>query len=69
MILDAAINRGVIRGTLPASCCGEQREFHGWLELKHRARDDARRRRGSRGEPEQAPVKAPSNEPFRKRRQ
>ena len=31
VILDAAIDRSVIRGTLTAA--GEQREFHGWLEL------------------------------------
>ena len=32
VILDAAIERSVIRGTLTASS-GERREFHGWLEL------------------------------------
>jgi hypothetical protein len=32
VILDAAIERSVIRGTLTGSN-GEQREFHGWLEL------------------------------------
>jgi hypothetical protein len=32
VILDAAIDRGVIRGTLTASS-SERREFHGWLEL------------------------------------
>jgi hypothetical protein len=32
VILDAAIDRGVIRGTLTANS-GERREFHGWLEL------------------------------------
>ena len=32
VILDAAIDRSVIRGTLTASS-GERREFHGWLEL------------------------------------
>ena len=32
VILDAAIDRGVIRGTLTASS-GEPREFHGWLVL------------------------------------
>jgi hypothetical protein len=32
VILEAAIDRSVIRGTLTASS-GERREFHGWLEL------------------------------------
>lgn len=32
LILDAAIERSVIRGTLTAPS-GERREFHGWLEL------------------------------------
>ena len=32
LILDAAIDRSVIRGTLTA-CDGDQRDFHGWLEL------------------------------------
>jgi hypothetical protein len=32
VILDAAINGSVIRGTLTAPT-GERREFHGWLEL------------------------------------
>ena len=32
VILDAAINGSVIRGTLTAST-GERRGFHGWLEL------------------------------------
>jgi len=32
VILDAALDRSVIRGTLIAAS-GEQREFHGWLEL------------------------------------
>jgi hypothetical protein len=32
VILDAAIERSVIRGTLTAPA-GERREFHGWLEL------------------------------------
>ncbi|HUJ35696.1 MAG TPA: hypothetical protein VLW51_10835 [Solirubrobacteraceae bacterium] len=32
VILDAAIDRSVIRGTLTAPS-GERREFHGWLEL------------------------------------
>jgi hypothetical protein len=32
VILDAAIERSVIRGTLTATT-GERREFHGWLEL------------------------------------
>jgi hypothetical protein len=32
VILDAAIERSVIRGTLTAAT-GERREFHGWLEL------------------------------------
>jgi len=32
VILDAAINGSVIRGTLTAPT-GELREFHGWLEL------------------------------------
>ena len=32
VILEAAIERSVIRGTLTASS-GERREFHGWLEL------------------------------------
>jgi len=32
VILDVAIERSVIRGTLTAAA-GERREFHGWLEL------------------------------------
>jgi hypothetical protein len=32
VILDAAIERSVIRGTLTAAT-GQRREFHGWLEL------------------------------------
>jgi hypothetical protein len=32
VILDAAIDRSVIRGTLTAPT-GEQRDVHGWLEL------------------------------------
>jgi hypothetical protein len=32
VILDAAIDRSVIRGTLTAPT-GERRDFHGWLEL------------------------------------
>jgi len=32
VILDAALHRSVIRGTLTATS-GERREFHGWLEL------------------------------------
>ena len=32
VILDAALERSVIRGTLIAAT-GERREFHGWLEL------------------------------------
>jgi hypothetical protein len=32
VILDAAIDRAVIRGTLSAPT-GEWRDFHGWLEL------------------------------------
>ncbi len=32
VILDAAIDRSVIRGTL-TTATGERREFHGWLEL------------------------------------
>jgi hypothetical protein len=32
LVLDAAIDRSVIRGTLTAPT-GERREFHGWLEL------------------------------------
>ena len=32
VILDAAIERSVIRGTL-TTATGERREFHGWLEL------------------------------------
>jgi hypothetical protein len=32
VILDGAIDRSVIRGTLTAPT-GERREFHGWLEL------------------------------------
>ena len=32
VILDAAIDRSVIRGTLTAPS-GERRDFHGWLEL------------------------------------
>jgi len=32
VILDAAIERSVIRGTLTGPT-GERREFHGWLEL------------------------------------
>ena len=32
VILEAAIDRSVIRGTLTARS-GERREFHGWLEL------------------------------------
>ena len=32
VILEAAIDRSVIRGTLTAPS-GERREFHGWLEL------------------------------------
>jgi hypothetical protein len=32
VILDAAIERSVIRGTLTANT-GTRREFHGWLEL------------------------------------
>ena len=32
VILDAAIKRSVIRGTVTA-VTGERREFHGWLEL------------------------------------
>ena len=32
LIIDAAIDRSVIRGTLTARS-GDRREFHGWLEL------------------------------------
>jgi hypothetical protein len=32
VILDAAIDRSVIRGTLTAPT-GDRRDFHGWLEL------------------------------------
>jgi hypothetical protein len=32
VILDAVLERSVIRGTLTAAA-GERREFHGWLEL------------------------------------
>jgi len=32
VILDVAIERSVIRGTLTAPA-GDRREFHGWLEL------------------------------------
>ena len=32
VILDAAIDRSVIRGTLTAPS-GDRRDFHGWLEL------------------------------------
>jgi hypothetical protein len=32
VILDAAIDHSVIRGTLTAPT-GERRDFHGWLEL------------------------------------
>jgi len=32
VILDATLEHSVIRGTLTA-VTGEQREFHGWLEL------------------------------------
>ena len=32
VILEAAIDRSVIQGTLTATS-GERREFHGWLEL------------------------------------
>lgn len=32
VILDAAIERSVIRGTLTGPA-GERREFHGWIEL------------------------------------
>jgi hypothetical protein len=32
VIVDAAIDRSVIRGTLTAPT-GERRDFHGWLEL------------------------------------
>jgi hypothetical protein len=32
VILEAAIDRSVIRGTLTVPS-GERREFHGWLEL------------------------------------
>jgi hypothetical protein len=32
VILDAAIDRSVMRGTLTAPS-GERRDFHGWLEL------------------------------------
>ena len=32
VILDAAIDRSAIRGTLTAPT-GERRDFHGWLEL------------------------------------
>lgn len=32
LILDAAIDRSVIHGTLTTPT-GERREFHGWLEL------------------------------------
>jgi hypothetical protein len=32
VMLDAALERSVIRGTLTAAT-GERREFHGWLEL------------------------------------
>jgi len=32
VILDAAIERSLIRGTLTAPA-GDQQEFHGWLEL------------------------------------
>jgi hypothetical protein len=32
VILDAAIDRSVIRGTLTGPT-GERRDFHGWLEL------------------------------------
>jgi hypothetical protein len=32
VILDAAINRSVIHGTLTAPS-GDRRDFHGWLEL------------------------------------
>jgi hypothetical protein len=31
VIVDAAIERSLIRGILPATT-GERREFHGWLE-------------------------------------
>ena len=32
LVLDAALDRSVIRGILTATT-GERREFHGWLEL------------------------------------
>jgi hypothetical protein len=32
VILDAALDRSVIRGTL-TTANGDRREFHGWLEL------------------------------------
>ena len=32
VLLDAALERSVIRGTL-TTATGERREFHGWLEL------------------------------------
>ena len=32
LILDATLERSVIRGTLTGAT-GERREFHGWLEL------------------------------------
>jgi hypothetical protein len=32
VILDAALERSVIRGTLTAAT-GERREFHGWLKI------------------------------------
>ena len=45
LILDAALERSVIRGALTVAT-GERREFLRWLEL-NRARGDARPRCGS----------------------
>ncbi|HEX2104106.1 MAG TPA: hypothetical protein VHF51_10680 [Solirubrobacteraceae bacterium] len=59
VILDAAIDRSVIRGTLTAPT-GERRDFHGWLELSSALEamldpDAARRARGRESTPRSEP--------------
>ncbi len=63
VILDAAIDRGVIRGTLTASS-GEPREFHGWLEPNTALEAILAPSVDRQASFKRAPVRAPSNEPF-----
>jgi hypothetical protein len=68
VILDAAIEGSVIRGTL-TSPSSERREFHGWLELNTALEAMIGRGADHRASFQQAPVTAPSNKLSPKGRQ